>query len=220
MFLSKIGLTIFSILAAVCIHINSYAQQRNIQFTAGIDAWNAWNWDDGTYVGTTFQIKRYFNLSRFRFSANYNHKYYTGANTFTNNGIVVIVDRFVAHYNVISAIGEFQIYRSKKDYHRGVSVGLGAGYSFSTKNGREYLSGPGVAAKFEYQGGIKNGWFWGAEIFGMYYWSRRPYVPPPPTLPPSYIADNSWHGKLNDMPFILKIGFVPGMKKFKKKVGD
>lgn len=195
----KTSFAYFAILISITSYSTAYCQKRDIQLNAGVQI----GFSPGTHIGTNFQIKRYFDFSRFRVSANYHYTYINGESTFTQNGQLVQVTPVIAHKNVISTLAEYQIYKSKKDHHRGVSIGLGPGYNFSTKNGKEYLTGPGIAIKLEYQGGIKGGWYWGYEMFGIYYWSQLP----------DRVGDDSLHGKLNDMPFILKVGFLPGMNK-------
>ena len=191
----------------------AYGQHAELQVTVGADVLRVWDRSNGTYFGGTFQLKKYFGLSRWRVSFNYLHKYDEGANINKSNGVVTQVYPFIAHARNVSIIPEYQVYRSKKDYHRGFSVGLGPSYYFAKFNRSKTWSGPGLTLKLEYQGGLKGSWYWGVESLWASYLSRSPYQPP------VYLPDADLYFKINPTPLIFKIGVIPGLKKFKKKAG-
>ncbi len=89
---------------------------------------------------------------------------------------------------------EYLLIRSKKKKYQGFAVGLGPGYTYSTSDNSEYLIGPGIATKLEYQGVLKSNWYYGAETFWIYYFNQNE------TYKVGQVI-------LSYMPIILTIGF-------------
>ncbi len=130
--------------------------------------------------GITLQINRALGESRFKISGNY-HRIWANATTV---------------FNMYSTMVEYSVFRSKDKKYQGFSLGFGPGYTYSTIDRNEYLNGPGMALKLEYQRVLKNNWYYGAEMFALYFANQNEMY-------------GAGQGKLKIMPFNLTIGFIP-----------
>jgi len=162
--LYKISIIIFLTLNVV--HY-SMGQASNQQVKFGVGGY----WDrDGIFTsGITLQYNRVIKDSRFKTSINYHFHRSKGFVKIYNNGKLVSESYSKVLFHHFSFLVEFTIIRTQKDQNRGLAIGIGPGYVISKKNGFKDYYGPGGAIKLEYQGVIKKRWYYGIELFVLYF---------------------------------------------------
>jgi hypothetical protein len=147
--------------------VHSAWSQANQQIKTGVGAY----WDcNGDFIGgITIQYNRVIKDSRFKSSINYHYHQSKGYTKNYNNGVLVSEIYYKILFHHFSYLLEFTIFRSKKDTNRGLAVGIGPGYVISKKSGIKNYYGPGGAIKLEYQGKLRKKWYYGIELYGMYF---------------------------------------------------
>jgi len=162
--LYKISIIIFLTINVVHYSMGQ-APNRQAKFGAGV----YWDFDDYLMGGITFQYNRVIKDSRFKTSINYHYNQSKGGSKIYNNGKLVSEYHTKVWTHHFSILIEYTIIRNKKDPNRGLAIGIGPGLAFFKKNGIDNYYGPGGAIKLEYQGIIKKNWYYGVELFGLYF---------------------------------------------------
>lgn len=185
--------------ASACCSLNSFGQQADVQLTIGFGI----NFNRNAFEYTAaVQVKKHYKVSKLAFSLNYNYDNIRGHAKVYVNGKLVSSDLVITTFNVISALTEYRILKSKRGDYRGLSFGLGPAYNSSQTNNRDNFKGLGFQGMLGYQGGFNNKWFWGVDY-------RATYV---------FIEESgSIEGRLLMLPITFKIGFIPGLKRIKKE---
>ncbi len=159
-----------------CSHY-SFGQNALTQIRLGVTAYYK-------EPGVTLQYNKTLDANfRMKISTSF---YYQGINSKTDT-----YNNFQSIYILCSTF-DYLIFASKKHKLQGFSIGIGPGYTYTTVNSKEYLYGPGIAFKLDYQGKLKNNFYYGLEYFSVYYFNQNPI---------------SNVGKLIWMPLNITIGY-------------
>jgi hypothetical protein len=141
------------------------APNRQVKFGAGV----YWNFKEFLMGGITFQYNSVIKNSQFKTSINYHYHQSKGFLKLYVNGKLASESYSKQWSHHFSSLIEYTIIRNKKDPNRGLAIGIGPGLAFFKKNGIDNYYGPGGAIKLEYQGIIKKNWYFGVELFGLYF---------------------------------------------------
>ena len=147
------------IIIALTIYPYLLLGQDSRQFKVGVSAFSFNNPE------ITLQYHKLIGDSRFKVSTNYYYSWGTGGVKAYSNGQLISSHTFPFSVHYLGVLVDYKILGSKTEKYQGLSFGLGPGFYYSTINRIEFLKGPGIATRLEYQGVLKNNWYYGAETY-------------------------------------------------------